>query len=560
MSFRRSLSKSSFSGGGDGGSNSAGSSSKPSLKGWLNKTNALLEQITNAPGARPELDEEDARAAEEAERVRCQKCGVVFADKLMLKQHFVLMPRHNPNYSGGTGPEFPSASSSAARRSMIHSHSAPTFDQHFHDQHADHDDDDGRLISDERTRFATQFTPLPSSMYERDIVIRADHQLDRKAGGLGTKSVIGPGQGMTYVPGSEPQVIKRNAGPGNAAHARTVSLAIPPLPGARLASGSPGNSPAAHSRSYSVDTGSSNNVIMGFDDDFMSDPAPATQRAPLDRSATEPALHFSTIAERDDDDHDIDDGNDHTPVYSSDEDDHDDSRRLERLHTPSLEWQRRDSVESHDTYLATPAQPASHDLIDDGDEPVDHDSRADHTDDDGETGTTASQLRGLLLDGSPLAPSADNTGKELPNDDQASAFDLAFAEAGLDQPFEGTTASPAAPVAPSRVASAKRLSTFSRPAPAIPTSTLKSSLASRPAPPPPPPPPAGAAGRTSLSLASRKLPAPPPTQGLVEAKGPPAPAPAPTALPSIPHSGKKKRAPPPPPPPRRSTSTAASGQ
>ncbi|KAK0523972.1 hypothetical protein OC834_005709 [Tilletia horrida] len=567
MSFRRSSSASaSKDDGGSGSGSGSGSKGGRPLSRWLSKTNSLLEQITNAPGARTgEWEEQEARAEQEAERVRCRKCGVVFADKSTLKQHYVLMPKHNPDWSDAglafpSSPPTPTPATPPSFGAKSRSISAPSFDldRDAHDDGDDDDDDDygdaahlqasPSQSNEERSRFASQFSKLHPAFYEREIVVRqhSDHEL--KAGGLGAKIVIGPGHGMTYNPNARPRQSPQAAAAGSSSHARTTSLShsAPPRPGPS------GPSASSHGRSYSVDTGSS---LMGFDDDFMGHQGTVKRTPHLERSATEPAIHFDSIEEHDDEDqadrHHDDEDEDEREFgydYRSDEDteDNDDLRaRHDRSGssaptTPPLDSQRRDSIESDDTFLATPSQHAA-------------DSHLHNRDDDEQQHADSShQLAARRIEALSLGDAAAGSAP--------SEFDDAFKDAGLDAfPAVPSTASgattPSAEVAPAALVSTNTSNKLlARPAPAIPSiSKSKSALAARPAPPPPPP-------STTSSLASRRPPAPPPVGIPAPGKGPPPPSSV--SLPAGDAGGaaplKKKRAAPPPPPPRRTGSAAVS--
>ncbi|KAE8266793.1 hypothetical protein A4X09_0g5550 [Tilletia walkeri] len=377
MNFRRS-SSSSFSRneGGKGGSGSGGG--KP-LSRWLSKTNALLEQITNAPGARTgEWEEEEARAEAEAERVRCPKCGIVFADKSMLKQHYVLVPRHNPAWTG-KGPEFPASPPTPS--SPLHSRSKSAASFGFAHEFRSEDDDgaeDHDLRSGEaspltqttadRSRFTSQFSELHPSFYEREVSIHQQNH-ETAAGGLGAKIVIGPGQGMTYRPNLQRQLQQDGSAkrPGQS-HARTTSLSANPT-SRSVAVGGAGSlpGPGMHGRSHSMNVISTSHGFAGFDDDFMGEQGPV-QREPMQRSATEPAIHFDPIEEHAGEDHEADSLDEEEEEVPADEVEEGDDYWHERSHftsgsissTPPLEQHRRDSIdsiESTNTHLATSQRP-----------------------------------------------------------------------------------------------------------------------------------------------------------------------------------------------------------
>ncbi|KAK0545771.1 hypothetical protein OC846_004826 [Tilletia horrida] len=554
---------------------SADTSGRP-LSRWLSKTNSLLEQITNAPGARGgEWEEDEIRAQEEAKRVSCPNCEVAFADKSALKQHYVLFPGHNPQWTG-KGPDFPASPSSSSsssfssdarsRTSSRASSGAPRlfntkFEDEDDDSPASDDDDrpDSSPLNSEQKRFASQFSKLHPTFYERDIVVRQDNS-DVKDGGPVAKIFIGPGYGMTW---------------NQHKHGRTASLSNPVAKPTTLGepSGPPASKPAPgqHTRSYSVDVASTSHNLIGFDDDFLGHQG-AVKRTPLDRSATEPAIHFESIEE-------------HDEHHLSDEDRLSDDDHLHRPSTPSRDRRRRDSFESDDTYLATPARqttgfaPQEDDFSDDHHSEPAHQAdpephTSEHEDLPAEAETSESVNR------HELTSDKVEDGAEAVTDG-SNAFDAAFDEAfGRES---SSTPVPEAPtqasdqgkpsVQPSRASSGEgtRKPSTRPAAPAPPVSTARSSLAARPAPPPPPP------AAASSSLSSRKPPAPPP--------GPPPanrlPAAAPSTLqasdvsPSsaasyvdsaatgsaVQHAEnasaapaqaqKKKRAPPPPPPPRR---------
>ncbi|CAD6971598.1 unnamed protein product [Tilletia controversa] len=355
MNFRRS-SSSSFSQDESGKARQSASPGGKPLSRWLTKTNALLEQITNAPGARSgEWEEEEARAGEEAERVRCLKCGVVMADKGMLKQHYILFPRHNPGWTG-EALQFPASPPTPASPENSRKKSAASvgFDHHFHNE----DDDDGpgdhglgdieatplTQTEADRTRFSSQFSQMHPSFYERDVSFK--YIADNPAGALGTKVIIGPGHGMTYNPNTQRQ---------GQSHARTSSLSAH-TNSQSTTTAAPVHGRGMHGRSQSVGVISTSHTLIGFEDDFVQG---TVTRAPIQRSATEPAIHFDSIEEHDDEEHD----HAYDDEEEEEEDDDDEYGHARDYHrsesapsTPPLDRPRRDSIESDDTYLATPAQ------------------------------------------------------------------------------------------------------------------------------------------------------------------------------------------------------------